>query len=199
MNAESADRLLERLRRGDADAAELLLTSYEPYLRGVVRRSLSGPLRTQVDSADVVQSVWVQVVHALRAGAWQVEDGGRLRNLLARVARRRLVSRFRRCRAALERREPGGADLERLPEPRQARPSEIAQAGELWERLLALCPAEHHELLRLRRQGLAVAEVAARVGLHEGSVRRVLRGLARRLALDRAPLDAATDQAEGHS
>jgi RNA polymerase sigma-70 factor (ECF subfamily) len=198
MNAERADSLLERLRRGDAAAAELLLTSYEPYLRGVVRRCLPGPLRTQFDSADVVQSVWVQVVHALRAGSWQVEDQGRLRALLARVARRRLVSRYRRCRAALDRREPGGADLERLPEPRQPRPSEVAQAAEVWQRLLALCPAEHHELLRLRRQGLAVTEVADRVGLHEGSVRRILRGLARRLALGRAPLADAPERAEGH-
>jgi RNA polymerase sigma-70 factor (ECF subfamily) len=52
----------------------------------------------------------------------------------------------------------------------------------LWERLLALCPPEHHEVLRLRRAGLTLEEVAERTGLHEGSVRRILRRLARHIA-----------------
>ncbi|QJW98762.1 helix-turn-helix domain-containing protein [Frigoriglobus tundricola] len=37
-------------------------------------------------------------------------------------------------------------------------------------------------MLRLRRDGLPLAEVAARTGLHEGSVRRVLRRLFREVA-----------------
>jgi RNA polymerase sigma-70 factor (ECF subfamily) len=49
--------------------------------------------------------------------------------------------------------------------------------------MLALCPAEHQEVLRLKRQGLLLTEIADRTGLHEGSVRRILRTLARRLAL----------------
>jgi RNA polymerase sigma-70 factor (ECF subfamily) len=66
----------------------------------------------------------------------------------------------------------------------QPRPSEVAQAGELWDRMLALCPADHHEVLRLRRSGLPLMEVAARTGMHEGSVRRILRRLARRLSVE---------------
>jgi RNA polymerase sigma-70 factor (ECF subfamily) len=52
----------------------------------------------------------------------------------------------------------------------------------VWERLLALSPPEHHEVLRLRRPGLTMAEVAGRTGLHQGSVRRIPRRLARRAA-----------------
>ena len=65
---------------------------------------------------------------------------------------------------------------------RSPRPSESAAASELWERLLALCPTEHHRLLHLRRRGASAREIAAEVGIHEGSVRRVLRDLAVRLA-----------------
>jgi RNA polymerase sigma-70 factor (ECF subfamily) len=52
----------------------------------------------------------------------------------------------------------------------------------LWEEMLALCPPAHHELLRLKRQGLRLAEIAARTGLHPSSVRRILYDLARQLA-----------------
>ena len=99
------------------------------------------------------------------------------------MARRRLVSRLRHHGPALEREQPGAANLEVLPAPCQPRPSELAQAEELWERMLSLSPPAHHELLRLRRQGLRLEEIADRTGMHEGSVRRILRQLARQLAL----------------
>jgi RNA polymerase sigma-70 factor (ECF subfamily) len=187
MSQEPLDLLLERLTRGDAAAVEQLVADYEPYLRALVRHSLPSPLRAKFDSLDVVQSVWVQVLHALREGAWEITDRERLRALLVTVARRRLVSRYRHHGTAAQREEPGGADLEGLPAPREPRPSEVVQAGELWERMLALCPPEHHEVLRLRRQGMLLADIAARTGLHEGSVRRILRQLARQLALDEEP------------
>ena len=59
----------------------------------------------------------------------------------------------------------------------------MAQANETWQRLLRLGGPAYGELLRLRRLGLTLDEVAARTGMHEGSVRRALRQLARRLAL----------------
>ena len=48
--------------------------------------------------------------------------------------------------------------------------------------MLAICPPGHHDILRHKRQGLPLAEIAARAGLHEGSVRRILYDVARRLA-----------------
>jgi RNA polymerase sigma-70 factor (ECF subfamily) len=190
MSAEPLDLLVERLGRGDMAAVEQIVADYEPYLRTLVRHSLPAPLRAKFDSLDVVQSVWVQVLRALRDGAWEVTDRARLRALLVTVARRRLVSGYRRHGTALEHEQRDGADLDVLPAPRQPRPSETAQAGELWERMLALCPPEHHNVLRLRREGLRLEDIAARTGLHEGSVRRILRQLARQLALALEPLAA---------
>jgi len=51
--------------------------------------------------------------------------------------------------------------------------------------MLALCPPAHQELLRLRREGVPLAEIAARTGLHPGSIRRILRDLARKMAFKR--------------
>jgi RNA polymerase sigma factor (sigma-70 family) len=186
MPADPLNALLDQVARGDTEAAAALFAAYAPYLRALVRRQLSDRLRSKFDSADVVQSVWVQVVRHLGRDGWAVDDEARLRALLATIARRRLLTRARQFAAAPADHEPAGTDLaDDTP-----RPSEVAQANDLWDRLLAICPPEHHGILLLRREGLSLHEIAARTGLHEGSVRRILRRLARELALRDEPLAA---------
>jgi RNA polymerase sigma-70 factor (ECF subfamily) len=186
MPADPLDVLLDQVARGDTEAAAALFAAYAPYLRALVRRQLSDRLRAKFDSADVVQSVWVQVVRHLGRDGWAVDDEARLRALLATIARRRLLTRARRFAGAPADEGLAGTDLaDDAP-----RPSEVAQANDLWDRLLALCPPEHHAILHLRREGLTLEEIAARTGLHEGSVRRILRRLARELALRDEPLAA---------
>jgi DNA-directed RNA polymerase specialized sigma24 family protein len=124
------------------------------------------------------------VLHGLRSATWRFNDPSRLRALLQTLARRRLASRFRHYRAAGERERTRAVIPDRVSAVSPSRPSEIAQANELWERMLAYCPPANHEVLRLRRNGLALAEIAARTGFHEGSVRRILRQLARRLSIE---------------
>ena len=193
MSGNPLDLLLERLARGEIGAAEDLFREYEPYLRMVVRRHLPAALRPKFDSVDVVQSVWVHVCKGIRSVAWQFSSRDHLRALLVTVTRRRIVSRFRHHKVALAKQEHGECDLELLPAGRQPAPEDSARADELWERMLALCPVAHHESLGLRRQGFTLEEIAERTGLHEGSVRRVFRRLARRLALFEQPLAAGTD------
>ena len=179
MSADRPDDLLHRVSRGEADAADALFRAYTPYLRAIVRRHLSDRVRSQFDSTDVVQSVWVQVIRQLGRDGWRVESEPQLRGLLATIARRRLVSRVRRSD------DPAAADgWDGLAQERYATPSESAQADDVWSKLLRLCPPDHHAVLRLKRQGLPLQEIADRTGLHEGSVRRILRRLARDLALD---------------
>jgi DNA-directed RNA polymerase specialized sigma24 family protein len=86
-----------------------------------------------------------------------------------------------------------------LPSPKP-RPSELAQAGDLWERILSHCPPEHRPILGLKRDGYSLAEIAERTGLHPDSIRRILRTLARAMAFDgqgagtRSPESAAAEQ-----
>jgi RNA polymerase sigma-70 factor (ECF subfamily) len=183
MESESLDTLLEKLQNGEDAAAERVFRDFEPYLRSLVRGRLTPPLRSKFDSMDVVQCVWGDVVQGFRAGRWEFKDRDQLRAFLARVTYRHFINQCRRHTAALKREEPLRTDdaLEGHASV-QPRPSEVAQADELWEKMGKLCPLAYREVLELRRQGLSAAEIAGRVGLHEGSVRRILYDLAKRLA-----------------
>ena len=180
MTVDPLQRLLDLLGSGDDAAAEQVFRAYEPLLRKIVRRQLRPALRAKLDSSDVVQSVWVDLLHVFREGGQRFASVDHLRAFLVRAACNRLVDHVRHYRPE----RPLAEDEGGLPASAQPGPGEQAQADDLWERMLALSPPEHHELLRLKRQGLSSEEVAARVGLHEGSVRRILRNLARQLALE---------------
>jgi RNA polymerase sigma-70 factor (ECF subfamily) len=180
----SLEVLLDKLGQGDVAAAEQVFVRYEPYLRMLVRRQLSARLRAKFDSIDVVQSVWADLLHNFRESGWRFTDAAHLRAFLVKVTRNRFIDRIRQHKRALEREQPlNNTPGEQLPASPQPQPSELAQADDLWTQLLALCPPAHRELLLLKRQGCSLAELAARTGLHESSVRRILYDLARRLAI----------------
>jgi RNA polymerase sigma-70 factor (ECF subfamily) len=183
MSDSPIEVLLEKLTNGDTVAAEEVFLTYEPYLRKIVRRRLPLKLRAKFDSTDIVQSIWVDLLQDFRDGGLHFTDANHLRAFLIRVTRNRFNDRFRRNRLATEKERPfGSAQGEAFAISHQPTPSDIVQAEDLWEQLLALCPPAHKELLRLRREGVPLAEIAARTGLHPGSVRRILRDLARKVA-----------------
>jgi RNA polymerase sigma-70 factor (ECF subfamily) len=185
---EPLENLLARLCSGDVDAAEQVFVAFEPYLRKAVRRQLPALLRPKFDSTDILQSVWADVLRGFREAGWRFSDADHLRGFLFVATRNRLIDRIRQHQRAMEREEPlgQGDELHALASP-QPRPSELAQAADLWERILARCPPEHRPILELKRQGHALAEIAARTGLHPDSVRRILRTLARELAFAGEP------------
>jgi RNA polymerase sigma-70 factor (ECF subfamily) len=151
-----------------------------------VRRQLSGPLRSKLDSMDIVQSVWADVLHRFRDAGWRFADRSHLQAFLVKVARNRLIDRRREHHRALaQERSLDDVSPNDLLNADQPRPSEVAQEHELWNRLLENCPPAHREILSLKRQGLKLNEIAARTGFHEGSVRRILYDLARRLSIPR--------------
>jgi RNA polymerase sigma factor (sigma-70 family) len=178
--------LLGRVRNADEAAAGELVRTFEPFLRGLVRRRLPAEVRGRFDSADVVQSAWASLLGGLRDGRWEFADAAHLRAFLARVVLFRLYDRARSALAQTGREEPLGEFAADLPggEPR---PSEHVRAAAAWDALLAACPPEHRPILHLRRLGYSCEEIGAETGLHPGSVRRVLRNLARKVAFDPSP------------
>jgi RNA polymerase sigma factor (sigma-70 family) len=176
------DALLEKLSAGNPQAAEQVFRTFEPYLRMVVRRQLSAGLRAKFDSMDIVQSVWADVLDGFRSSKWSFRDAEHLKAFLVRVTRNRFVDRLRTNRPALEReRSLPQPEMDALPASRQGGVSETARVDELWQQVLDACPPAHCELVRLKRDGVPLAEIATRTGLHESSVRRILYDVARRL------------------
>jgi RNA polymerase sigma factor (sigma-70 family) len=183
MSTDPLDALLDKLCSGDTAAAEEVFRTYEPYLRMVVRRQLPARLRAKFDSVDVVQSIWVDVLAGFREAGWRFANSAQLRAFLVKVTRNRFIDRVRQHQRVLDREQPiESAELEGLSMARDPRPSEVVQADDLWKQMLALCPPAHHELLRLKREGKSLAEIAEQTGLHPSSVRRILYDLARQLA-----------------
>jgi RNA polymerase sigma factor (sigma-70 family) len=177
---EPLDQLLEQLCSGDVEAAGQAFVAFEPYLRKAVRRQLPAPLRSRFDSIDVLQSVWVDVLRGFREAGWRFVDVDHLRGFLFIATRNRLIDRIRQHQKAADREQPLGSRSE--PAAPQPRPSEVAQAGDLWERIQDHCPPEHRPILDLRRQGYSLVEIGQKTGLHPDSVRRILRTVARQLA-----------------
>jgi RNA polymerase sigma-70 factor (ECF subfamily) len=178
MSRSAIELLLEKLNSGDEQAAAQVFRTYEPLLRKVVRRRLPAQVQARIDSCDIVQSAWADLLTGFREARWHFRDAVHLRAFLIRVVECRLYDRARRALGQTRREQP----LPRFngePTSPQPRPSEWAQADAVWEQMLALCPPEHDEILRLRRAGFTLQEIADRTGLHEGSVRRLLRQLAR--------------------
>jgi RNA polymerase sigma factor (sigma-70 family) len=173
------DHLLARLSAGDSAAAGEVFTAFEPYLRRAVRRQLPPPLRAKFDSADVLQSVWTDVILAFREAGCRFVDVDHLRGFLFVATRNRLIDRIRQHERAAKVEERLG---DRQPQSLQPRPSELATANDLWEQILNQCPLEHRTILQLRRDGYLLTEIAERTGLHCDSIRRILRTLARQMA-----------------
>jgi RNA polymerase sigma factor (sigma-70 family) len=186
MSKDSFDHWIARLNDGDVEAVERVFLAYGPYLRIVVRRKLDRRLQAKVDSGDIVQSVFADVLTGVRDGGWRFANRAQLFAFLRRVAWRRIADSYQKHRQVLGREQSLVETAPReFPQSALPRPSQIAQGREFWERVLQACPPAHHEIVRLRLIGLRLGEIASRTGLHEGSVRRILYDLARRLSVAR--------------
>jgi RNA polymerase sigma-70 factor (ECF subfamily) len=141
--------------------------------------------------------VFATVLNGFRDGGWRFAGRSQVLAFLRRIAWRRLADRYQKHRGLLNR-EQSLAETAPLSLPQSAlpRPSQVAQGREFWERALQACPTAHREVLRLRMKGFRLGEIAARTGLHEGSVRRILYDVARRLSLGRRAIGAGPDEAD---
>jgi RNA polymerase sigma-70 factor (ECF subfamily) len=183
--SDSLDELLTQLSSGDMVAAGQLFLAFEPYLRKAVRGHFPPNLRSKFDSADILQSVWADVLRGFRKAGWRFTDADHLRGFLFVATRNRLVDRIRKHQKTVELEAPFSEETESSYLPtRQASQSEVAYAVDLWERILARCAPEHRRIVDLKSQGHSLSEIAEQTGLHPDSVRRVLRILARKVAFE---------------
>ena len=183
---DSLEAVLVRLNSGEQSAVEEMFVAFEPYMRMAIHRRIAGSLRAKFDSADVVQSVWADLVDGLRESRWVFASIEQFRAFLIKMTRNRLIDRLRSHRHSLDHEIKLPLEhVEALPADRIPRVSEDFYADELWQQMVEACPAAHFELLTLKHQGASIAEIAERTHLHEGSVRRILYDIAKRVSARR--------------
>jgi RNA polymerase sigma factor (sigma-70 family) len=165
-------QFLARIRDGDEEAARELLRLYEAKVRLVVRRQLPRLLRSRFDSQDFVQSIWGSFFRRIKASPTELESTENLVGFLARAARNK--------ESMWE-----GAEPRDLVDGSNS-PSEVAEASEAFSRLRDLLPADRRNVLDLKAEGLTTVEIAAKLGIGERTVRRVIEDLRRRAGIDGA-------------
>ena len=184
-------KLLERVRSGDEEAARELLQHFEPHVRRVVRSRLPQTMRSRFDSMDFVQSVWGDFFPKLRGGDIAFDTPQQLAQFLTRVALGK-VSKERRRQLQTDKRDwrrevPLDREHNLIPvASSDPTPSQTAAAHDRLEAMLRGRPALHQKVLQMRSQGFTFAEIAAHTGIDERTARRIVHGIEKELGLDHA-------------
>lgn len=172
-------RLLAAVREGDTVACAELYNLFGPVVRAAVRQRLHPQLRTRFDSLDFVQDVWASFWKDA-AEPREFPTAQALVRFLTRIAEYKVVEVFRQ-------RFEGRKDDIRRERPIDGvsegvaagggSPSQLAIAGEEWERILSRFTPGHRVILERLREGHSEKDIArlANVGLR--TVERVVRRL----------------------
>ena len=170
--------LLDRVRVGDARARSDLVARVEPLLRRFARGRLPGRLRSQEDTADLIQLTWLRVLDKLET--IDVTEPGAffayLRTTLINALRESLR---RQSRSPVH---PGGShDLGDDP---ALASDEVAQADWLaWEQALEKLPPEQRGIVLMRFEfGMSFVEIAAELGETSDGVRMKFNRILARMA-----------------
>jgi RNA polymerase sigma-70 factor (ECF subfamily) len=173
--------LMRRLRDGSEEAAWELVEHYGSSVQRVIRRSLNEQMRSKFDSIDFVQAVWFSLFKEReRFNSFQTPAQlsaflmGMARNKLAHEQRRRLETRKHDLRRE-EAVDAEDQDHEHEHIDRNSvRPSQIAQARELWHSLIAGESEQNQGIVKLRLAGLTYDEIGSTLGIHGRTARRVI-------------------------
>jgi RNA polymerase sigma-70 factor (ECF subfamily) len=153
MSARPDAELVRAAQAGDAASFEQLYSRYAPVVHSIALGRLSAP-----DADDVTQNVFVTAWRKLQT----LRDPAAFAGWVARIARNASEDHRRRARDAMQ------LDVDYASRERQ---SDAAEAAKVLEAIRSL-PEAYRETLVLRLvEGMSGAEIAARTGLTEGSVR----------------------------
>ncbi|MEE9392367.1 MAG: RNA polymerase sigma factor [Planctomycetota bacterium] len=72
---DDAEALIKRAQTGDREALSAVFELYRGRIQGLVRKKLGDPLRVNLDSSDVVQSVCLEAMKGIEKIEYTNEDG----------------------------------------------------------------------------------------------------------------------------
>ncbi|MHC5542006.1 RNA polymerase sigma factor [Singulisphaera rosea] len=175
--------LLARARAGDQDAWEELFQTCYPKVVRVVRRKLDRPLRNLYDSTDFANDVMKSL-----AANFDRLDFPSLHSLmafLAQAAEQKVIDEYRRRHTlkrdikrdrAITNDPDSGSPTMGLASP-DPTASQVAQATEVHQHLLAHQGDDERTIIELKREGYSNNEIAIRTGWNIRKVQRFLKDL----------------------
>jgi RNA polymerase sigma factor (sigma-70 family) len=168
----------EEAQKGDPSAWEALFKECYPKVRRVVRRKLNRSMRSLYDSTDFANDAMERL--AANLDLLQFPSFGSLIAFLAQVAEQKVIDEYRRQHTLKH-----DVSRERSMMAEGAGPipshdptaSQLAQANECHERLLARNDETERFIIELRQQGHTVADIAKQTGWNVRKVQRFLKEL----------------------
>lgn len=166
---EEFAEFIRRIRAGDVQAAEEVVSRYGPELRFELRmylRRCNTRMRRVVDSMDIFQSVMASFFVRAAVGEFELDRPDRLAHLLMEMARHKLtdqVKYYQRQRRDLRREQ----DLNANPEPTDVStqsPSRLVAGRERLQQLWNRLSNEERRLAELRIQGQEWVAIAGLLG-----------------------------------
>jgi RNA polymerase sigma-70 factor (ECF subfamily) len=190
---ESFADLMGRLRSGEDEAAREVFGRFARRLVGLARGHLDLRITRKVDPEEVVQSAYKSFFARQRDGRLEVGSWDGLWGLLTHITLRKCADRAQHYKAArrdVNREQAGPAGgAEDTPPPlwalavdREPEPFEAAILAETVEALFRDAYDEDEKaVLELSLQGCSSAEISAKLGRAERSVRRMRERIRTRL------------------
>ncbi len=175
---------LSRVRNGSEAAAAALISEFGPHVYRVIRRRLDMRLRVKLDSEDICQLVWASFFRYPE----RMERFSQTRQLvhfLSAVARNKVIEGVRKYWQTQKHdvsREISLMDSRApisIAERRIKSPSQLAIAKECYDRMSDGLSRRNQRILGLRIAGATYVQIAAELGLHERTVRKVVAELKR--------------------
>ncbi len=173
--------MVARAREGDQEAVNDLYRLYAERLRGTVKRNLCDRLRSKIESEDLIQSVWKDVLSDMKDFDYKGSDSF-FKWLSFRILRK-ITDKgryFAAGRRDVKREIPGDVDSPGHAAARSAgdpSPSQAAMADEELNRLMRLLghlPDPLRQALVLRtRDNMRFEEIAKVMGRSAGAVRQL--------------------------
>jgi len=174
--------LMERVRKGDEDAARAVFFRHVERLISLARSRLSTRLRRRVDAEDIVQSALGSFLRHAKEGRYTFEESGDLWRLLVVITLNKLRQKVEFHQAGKRRFDqeqsvrPGDSSKSFYFEAasREPAPGDETALLEEIEQLTEGLDEVQKRILELRLQGFQLAEIAEDVGRSERTVRRVM-------------------------
>jgi len=163
-------RILDRVQKGDSQAAEELLPLVYDELRRLAAAKMANEVPGQtLQPTALVHEAWLRLSQESR-GTWKNRE--QFYAMAAEVMRRILVDRARRRRASKHGGDLNRVELDAVELPVSADEALVLEVHEALERLTAEDP-QKAEVVKLRFfVGLENSEIAALLGVSEKTVQR---------------------------